>query len=43
MSTTTAAKTIQVLKTMFARYGNPEQLVHKNGPQFVSEEFGPFM
>ena len=27
MSSTTAAKTIQVLRTMFARYGIPEQLV----------------
>ena len=43
MSSTTAAKTIQVLRTMFARYGIPEQLVSDNGPQFVSEEFGQFM
>ena len=43
MSYTTASKTIQVLRSMFARYGIPEQLVSDNGPQFVSEEFGQFM
>ncbi len=43
MTTTTAVKTIQVLRQMFARYGIPEQLVSDNGPQFVSEEFARFM
>lgn len=43
MSSTTAVKTIQVLRQMFARYGIPEQLVSDNGPQFVSEEFSQFM
>ena len=36
-------KTIQILRSLFARYGIPEQLVFDNGPQFVSEEFGTFM
>ena len=36
MSYTTASKTIQVLRSIFARYGIPEQLVSENGPQFVT-------
>ena len=41
MSTTTAAKTIQVHWSLFARYGTPEQLISNNGPQleFVSSEW----
>ena len=38
-TTTTASKTIEVLREMFARYG---YLVSDNGPQFVSAEFGNF-
>ena len=39
MKSTTAAKTIEVLRHLFARFGLPEQLVSDNGPQFVAEEF----
>ena len=43
MSSTTADKTIDVLRKIFAAYGLPAQLVSDNGPQFVSTEFSNFM
>ena len=43
MKTTTAAKTIEVMRTMFAAYGLPEQAVSDNSPQFTLEEFTDFM
>jgi len=43
MSTTTASKTVTVLREIFARYGLPQQLVSDNGPQFVAEEFSLFL
>ncbi|KAI4884332.1 hypothetical protein NFI96_019149, partial [Prochilodus magdalenae] len=43
MDSTTASKTIQVLKSMFSRYGLPEVLVSDNGPQFVLDEFARFL
>ncbi|XP_016343694.1 uncharacterized protein LOC107689988 [Sinocyclocheilus anshuiensis] len=43
MDSTTSAKTIQVLRTLFSRYGLPEVLVSDNGPQFTSEEFQTFL
>jgi len=39
MSSTTASKTIEALRDLFARFGIPEQIVSDNGPQFASEEF----
>jgi len=43
MKTTTAAKTINVLRTLFAQFGIPEQMVSDNGPQFVAEEMQYFL
>lgn len=42
MSSTTAEKTISVLRSQFARFGVPEQFVSDSGPQFVSKEFERF-
>ena len=43
MKTTTAAKTIEALRQLFAAYGLPEQVVSDNGLQFTAEEFKDFM
>ncbi|KAJ8346504.1 hypothetical protein SKAU_G00279050 [Synaphobranchus kaupii] len=43
MDSTTASKTIQVLRGLFSRYGIPHILVSDNGPQFCSEEFSAFL
>ena len=43
MTTTTAARTVAVMRDIFARMGLPMQLVTDNGPQFVSQEFAAFM
>ena len=42
MNSTTATATIQVLRTVFARFGIPESIVSDNGPQFTSSEFTEF-
>lgn len=39
MSSTTASKTIAVLRHLFSLYGLPDQVLSDNGPQFVAEEF----
>lgn len=43
MSSTTAEKTVDVLRRIFSQNGLPDQLVSDNGPQFVSECFRQFM
>ncbi len=43
MDSTTSTKTIQVLRTLFSRYGLPEVLVSDSGPQSTSEEFQIFL
>ena len=36
-------KTIEVLRSLFARYGIPEEVASDNGPQLASEEFSQFL
>ena len=43
MSTTTSAKTIEVLRNIFAAHGLPEEIVSDNGPQFTSQECRGFL
>ncbi|KAL9966705.1 hypothetical protein ACROYT_G024821 [Oculina patagonica] len=43
MTTTTASRTIEELRKLFATHGLPEQLVSDNGPQFIADEFEAFM
>ena len=43
MATTTATKTIEVLRNIFAAYGLPEEVVSDNGPQFTSQEYKTFL
>lgn len=42
MPTTTASQVVLKLKTLFARFGCPDQAVSDNGPQFACEEFREF-
>ena len=42
MKTTTASKTVAILRSLFARYGIPQQIVSDNGPQFSSEKYRQF-
>ena len=43
MRSTTADATIEVLRTLFSRYGLPLEVVSDNGPQFVAREFQTFL
>ena len=43
MTSTTSARTIELLRHLFAAYGLPEQVVPDNCPQFISGEFESFM
>ncbi|MCP4341798.1 MAG: DDE-type integrase/transposase/recombinase, partial [Desulfobulbaceae bacterium] len=40
---TTSSKIISWLKEVFGRFGNPNELVSDNGPQFISSEFTSFL
>lgn len=42
MKSTFSAKTIEELRSIFSRFGLPQQLVSDNGPQLVSKEFKTF-
>ena len=43
MTTTSATRTIEELRRLFATHGLPEQLVSDNGSQFTADEFGEFL
>lgn len=43
MGSTTSAKTIEVLRGLFATWGIPKELVSDNGPQLISEEMERFL
>jgi hypothetical protein len=43
MKSTTAEKTVEVMRELFARYGVCRELVSDNGPQFISETFQDFI
>ncbi len=42
MGVTTTERTVDVLRSLFSRYGLPDQIVSDNGPQFRSQEFAQF-
>ena len=43
MSSMTSLKIIEVLRTLLALYGMPEEVVSDNGPQLTSEVFIQFL
>ena len=43
MTTTSAEKTIEMLRILFASYGLPQKLVSDNGPQFTASSFEEFL
>ena len=42
MSSTTAEKTVDILRSVFSRYGIPDQIVTANSSRFTAEEFKQF-
>lgn len=42
MTSTEAQSLISVLKSIFARFGDPELIISDNGPPFGSKEFEEF-
>ncbi len=42
-TSTTAQRTIDALRTLFAAYGFPEEIVSDNGPQFIAADFAQFL
>jgi transposase InsO family protein len=42
LMTTTSASIIGALKSIFSRYGIPEEVVSDNGPQYSLQEFDDF-
>ena len=42
MKSTTANKMVEILRSLFSRFGLPHQLVSDNGPQFISDEYKHF-
>ena len=43
VKTTTALKTVDVLRQIFGQSGVPKLIVSDNGPQFTSEQFQAFV
>ena len=43
MSTTTSHHTIEALRSVFSRFGLPDQLISDNSQQFISDEFTQFL
>ena len=43
MKSTTASRTVEELRKLFAQHGLPEELVSDNGPQFIASEFEEFI
>ena len=42
MSSTSSERTIEILRSLFTRYGIPRIIVSDNGTQFTSETFNQF-
>ena len=42
LTTTTSSKIITSLKSLFGRYGIPEEVISDNGPQYISQEMKNF-
>ena len=42
LTTTTSSQIITSLKSLFGRYGIPEEVISDNGPQYISQEMKTF-